>query len=286
MVSDSMGYTLERLTNSSTWLLVLRGTIDPDAIYNSFYAASLQMQRAGTAGRLIVDLNPAIFATDNDVKIMLNTIWGALLNTDFDSQAQYALLSNHSAVMRAARELEARGLQMPVFRKLAEVLSSFNLKESSERLKQSMEHTKTQDVRHVQELSIDLPREINLTSEQGNSRFPAKGLLKLTAVKSDDTMLLSPQSELVLGRRSLNGLQPHVDLTLWGAYEQGISRRHAKLLLNSEGQLCITELGSANGTFVNDKQLEPFQQYVLHEFDTIRLGQMSIRISYENVPNA
>lgn len=283
MVSDRTAYSLEQLTESSTWLMMLRGKFDLVGVRNTFHTASLQMQASASAKRLIVDLNPTIFESNANIQTLLETLLEALLNANLAASLQYALLSENPVVTGYVRQLEAQGLELPVFKRLADALTFFNLKESSKRLKQSMEHTHTQDVRFVDLSSVEVLDEDPATPQRGTNTFPENGLLKLTALEGADSMLLSPETETVVGRRSMSGLQPHIDLSLWGAYEKGVSRRHAKLLLNSDGQLCLVELGSANGTFLNGKQLQPFQQYVLHEFDTIRLGQLSFRITYQKV---
>ena len=56
-----------------------------------------------------------------------------------------------------------------------------------------------------------------------------------------------------------------------------ISRHHARLLLTGE-KLEVIDLGSTNGTFVNEEQLEPNQPAVLKEGDQVRFGDQSFTV--------
>ena len=59
-------------------------------------------------------------------------------------------------------------------------------------------------------------------------------------------------SQLLIGRRSRSrGISPEIDLT--GPPEDpGVSHAHALLLPHSDGGWAVVDLGSANGTYVND----------------------------------
>ena len=50
-----------------------------------------------------------------------------------------------------------------------------------------------------------------------------------------------------------------------------VSRRHA-VIRNDGGDLLITDLNSANGTFVNDEVIPPGREFRLHGRDTVRFG--------------
>jgi two-component system, cell cycle response regulator len=70
--------------------------------------------------------------------------------------------------------------------------------------------------------------------------------------------------ELVIGRASGAAIRLNDD---------GISRRHARLLQLENNQVLIEDLGSSNGTLVNG---EPVTQLTLHDGDKIRLGSTTI----------
>jgi len=70
------------------------------------------------------------------------------------------------------------------------------------------------------------------------------------------------QDEMVIGR------DPAVEISV---ADQGISRRHAKVT-RSGGKVLITDLGSSNGTSVNDKKLAANEPQPLNKEDMIKLG--------------
>lgn len=77
-------------------------------------------------------------------------------------------------------------------------------------------------------------------------------------------MLLSQTKVLTIGR------QPGVQLLL---DEATVSRRQAEIsYLN--GQYILHDLGSSNGTFVNDMRLEPSSTYILKTRDIVRFGKV------------
>jgi len=88
---------------------------------------------------------------------------------------------------------------------------------------------------------------------------------------------------IVLGRRDPStGLKPDVDLTPFAGYRMGVSRRHAELRhLIDENVLELWDLGSSNGTHLNEERLTPHRAYRLKDGDVIRLGQLSLRLRFK-----
>lgn len=73
---------------------------------------------------------------------------------------------------------------------------------------------------------------------------------------------LLDQFEIVIGR------SPNVQIVI---NEQSVSRNHAQCICN-EGFVSITDLGSSNGTYVNDQKITEPQ--ALNDGDIIRLGNI------------
>lgn len=70
------------------------------------------------------------------------------------------------------------------------------------------------------------------------------------------------QAEMTIGRDPATEIAPA---------DQGISRRHARI--NQSGtQVTLTDLGSSNGTFVNDKRIPANTPVVLQKEDMIKMG--------------
>ncbi len=98
------------------------------------------------------------------------------------------------------------------------------------------------------------------------------------------TGILSIQvkQEVTLGRVENNGgSTSFVDLSTFGAEQSGISREHAKLIVNDSGQIYIMDLGSTNGTYVNEEQLNPSISYPLDNGDVLRLGSCVAHVLFE-----
>jgi pSer/pThr/pTyr-binding forkhead associated (FHA) protein len=79
-----------------------------------------------------------------------------------------------------------------------------------------------------------------------------------------------------MGREDpVSGVFPEVDLTSHGAEEGGVSRRHAKLII--QGNQCLIEdLNSTNFTFVNNQKLNPGVGRPLNDGDQVRLGKVML----------
>ncbi|MGD8352675.1 MAG: FHA domain-containing protein [Pseudomonadota bacterium] len=82
------------------------------------------------------------------------------------------------------------------------------------------------------------------------------------------------RDEVLLGRSDpIDQIQPDVDLSICGGFEQGVSRRHAIILWDENGYM-LEDLGSTNGTVVNREKVKPGSPVTLSEGDVIHLGKM------------
>jgi pSer/pThr/pTyr-binding forkhead associated (FHA) protein len=80
--------------------------------------------------------------------------------------------------------------------------------------------------------------------------------------------------EVLLGRSDpLDQIEPDVDLSYCGGFEQGVSRRHA-IITSDENGYMLEDLGSTNGTIVNRDKVAPGAPVNLVEGDVIHLGKM------------
>ncbi|NNJ11576.1 FHA domain-containing protein [Chloroflexales bacterium ZM16-3] len=75
------------------------------------------------------------------------------------------------------------------------------------------------------------------------------------------------------------GASPDIDLHPVGGSAQGVSRQHAIIRL-AEGQWTVTDLGSTNGTFLNDAPMTPNSTVALRDRTRIRLGNVIIFFRY------
>jgi pSer/pThr/pTyr-binding forkhead associated (FHA) protein len=97
-------------------------------------------------------------------------------------------------------------------------------------------------------------------------------------VESDNAAFdLSGKSEVLIGREDpVSNIYPDVDLTPHRGEEDGVSRLHAKMLING-GQYLLEDENSTNYTFVNRQKLQPKVPTPVKDGDEIRLGRAVLR---------
>jgi pSer/pThr/pTyr-binding forkhead associated (FHA) protein len=89
------------------------------------------------------------------------------------------------------------------------------------------------------------------------------------------------QQEYILGRAEKGqAVIPDIDLNRFGAHDKGVSRLHCHLRFEGDS-LFVVDLGSANGTFINETRVLPDRPVPLSDRDTIRLGNLRIEVTRE-----
>lgn len=90
---------------------------------------------------------------------------------------------------------------------------------------------------------------------------------------------LDSQGEFVIGRKIGTPSEALFDLAPFGGYHLGLSRRHA-LIRRAEHGYEVLDLGSVNGTWLNDERLVPHTSYPLASGSHLRLGRMRLFVLY------
>ncbi len=110
-----------------------------------------------------------------------------------------------------------------------------------------------------------VPGKDGITFEIGSHWLPIPaGERVIVGRKTDDPEELHP---------------PDIDLSPFGADEKGVSRRH--LQISYKGDLIVvTDLGSKNGTWLNDQRLLPRIGKPLHDGDHLRLGLLQVNVRF------
>lgn len=93
------------------------------------------------------------------------------------------------------------------------------------------------------------------------------------------SLLLDLRTRTILGR----GQNPEefvLDLSVFDAFALGVSRRHA-LLYMKNNQIFIEDLGSVEGTWLNDQWLIPFKSYPVTRTSVLRLGRLTVKLYNE-----
>ncbi len=93
---------------------------------------------------------------------------------------------------------------------------------------------------------------------------------------------LTSRNEFTLGRISEGQpIMPDIDLSPYQAYAGGVSRLHA--IIKREGdRILFLDLGSANGSYINGKRLQPNAEQYINHGDIVALGKLKMQILIKN----
>jgi hypothetical protein len=107
----------------------------------------------------------------------------------------------------------------------------------------------------------------------------SKDSISLIVAGNNVGIPLFGQQEYILGRAEKGqAVIPDIDLNRFGAHEKGVSRLHCHLRFEGDALLAI-DLGSANGTFINDTRVLPDHPVILSGGDILRLGNLVIEVT-------
>jgi hypothetical protein len=132
--------------------------------------------------------------------------------------------------------------------------------------------------RHVEENS-SLPVEgvtSKLEEELNETLVPPLGI---SIYMEDLTPIVTLfEKEFFLGRKIERG-EAGVDLIPFGAFQFGVSRKHA-IIRKTDSEYEIIDADSTNGTWLDKQRLVPNQAYPLPSGGVIRMGQMQLIVYY------
>lgn len=106
--------------------------------------------------------------------------------------------------------------------------------------------------------------------------LPLAGGPRLVVSASGAEIPLPSKEEIVVGREDpVSGIYPDVDLTPHGGEEGGVSRRHARIVVEG-GNFYVVDLDSTNFTFVSKQKLTPGTRQQVQPGDEIRFGRVAV----------
>lgn len=113
---------------------------------------------------------------------------------------------------------------------------------------------------------------------QDEPKAPARGPERLIHDATGMDLYLSSGAETCVGRRDpVTGIQPDIDLSPIDG-QRSISRRHATVL-RQDGKLFVREeIGTMNGTFVNEKRIETGVPVEIRGGDEVRFGLVKTKL--------
>ncbi len=109
---------------------------------------------------------------------------------------------------------------------------------------------------------------------------PKQGIAVYTET-SDTPISIQVEKEFVLGRKMTGEMdESFIDLRPFGAYENGVSRRHAMIRRSADGYE-ILDLGSTNGTWIEKQRIVPNRPYPLKSGSRIFLGRLQLLVVFQ-----
>jgi hypothetical protein len=114
--------------------------------------------------------------------------------------------------------------------------------------------------------------------------FDATSTLVLRLRGQEKSFQLTDQQLMpgqIVGRNSsVHDPKAHLDLSKFQGEDLGVSRRHAHLRYDPQDKTVrLTDMRSANGTYINGQKLHPGEVRVLRHGDRLRLGKLEIGIT-------
>lgn len=111
---------------------------------------------------------------------------------------------------------------------------------------------------------------------------PQKKAVVFAIAGYNEPVFLRRRDEIILGRHVQSDSPPTLDLTQFNGHLLGVSRRHAAIRF-SDDDCTVEDLGSANGTWVNENTLPPGERRSLNAGDQIRLGNLIMFVYFSTV---
>lgn len=104
-------------------------------------------------------------------------------------------------------------------------------------------------------------------------------ILVLQVLGYEKPIMVKGGVKIVLGRYSEGESTPSIDLTPYNANLLGVSRQHA-IITRPEKDYMLQDLGSTNGTWLNEDKLTPQKFYPIRNGDLVRVGQLAFYVYY------
>jgi CRP-like cAMP-binding protein len=104
---------------------------------------------------------------------------------------------------------------------------------------------------------------------------------RLVDVATGTAFFFSTGDETTIGRADpVTGILPDVDLTSVDT-NRSVSRRHAKIIRSGDEYHVLEEVGTVNGTYVNDQRIPTGVPVTIHDGDLIKIGLVSMKTVFD-----
>lgn len=108
--------------------------------------------------------------------------------------------------------------------------------------------------------------------------------VKITEIAFPKIFVSPLKNRIVFGRsdEDFPNYKPDIDLVSCNAISNGISRQHAVLDIQTDGQCVLIDLDSRNGTKVNGVVLQPHHAHPINNGDKVQLGRLEFTVLFED----
>src|SRR5205809_1520957 len=104
---------------------------------------------------------------------------------------------------------------------------------------------------------------------------------RLVDVASGTAFFFSKGDETTIGRADpVTGILPDIDLTPVDL-NRSVSRRHAKIIKSGNEYCMLEEIGTVNGTYVNDQRIPTGSPVPIHSGDMIKIGLIAMKAVFD-----
>lgn len=104
---------------------------------------------------------------------------------------------------------------------------------------------------------------------------------RLVDVATGTAFFFSNGDETTIGRADpVTGILPDVDLTPVDN-NRSVSRRHAKIIKTGTDYHILEEVGTVNGTYVNDQRIPTGVPVTIHDGDLLKIGLISMKAVFD-----
>jgi len=104
---------------------------------------------------------------------------------------------------------------------------------------------------------------------------------RLVDVATGTAFFFSSGDETTIGRADpVTGILPDIDLTSVDV-NRSVSRRHAKIIRSGSEYMVLEEVGTVNGTYVNDQRIPTGTPVTMHNGDLVKIGLIAMKAVFD-----
>jgi pSer/pThr/pTyr-binding forkhead associated (FHA) protein len=104
---------------------------------------------------------------------------------------------------------------------------------------------------------------------------------RLIDLASGTAFFFSSGDETTIGRADpVTGILPDIDLTPVDV-NRSVSRRHAKIIRTGHEYHVLEEVGTVNGTYVNEQRIPTGVPVTLHNGDALKIGLIAMKAVFD-----